>query len=158
MELNELISRFSNTTENQTKAIFSSLFIITNQLQTIFDNNIPEISLKQFMLLTMIRQSNQQLTFTNLGKLLGCSRQNIKKLAYALEKKGFVTITKNNNDVRALAILPTEKLNDYFDNIFITYQNQLHHLFAYYNETEIKQLFTLLMKLYPGIKNLENHT
>ena len=90
--LTELTARFSDTTENQRKAIFSSLFIAANKLQTLFDNHIPQVSLKQFMLLSIVRQSKKPLTFTRLGNILGCSRQNIKKLAEILEKKGFISI------------------------------------------------------------------
>ena len=79
MHLNDLITKFSGTTEYQQKAIFSTLFIATNRLQTLFDSHLPEISLKQFMLLSIVRQSKEPLTFTQSGNLLGCSRQNIKK-------------------------------------------------------------------------------
>ncbi len=84
MNQNDLIKRFSSTTENQEKAVFSTLFIAGNKLQTLFDNHIPQITLKQFMLLSIVRQSKDALTFTQLGNLLGCSRQNIKKLADVL--------------------------------------------------------------------------
>lgn len=55
MNLDDLINKFSSSTENQRKAIFSTLFIAGNKLQTLFDSRIPEISLKQFMLLSIIR-------------------------------------------------------------------------------------------------------
>ena len=64
MNLDDLTKKFSNSTENQRKAIFSTLFIAGNKLQTLFDNHIPEVSLKQFMLLSIVRQSKEQLTFT----------------------------------------------------------------------------------------------
>lgn len=70
-----MIIRFSNTKEGQSKAIFSTLFITGNKLQTLFDR---EIALKQFMLLSILRQSKEQLKFIQLGNLLGCSRENIK--------------------------------------------------------------------------------
>lgn len=54
MTLDDLTAKFSNSTENQRKAIFSTLFIAGNKLQTLFDNHIPEISLKQFMLLSKV--------------------------------------------------------------------------------------------------------
>lgn len=158
MEINDLIQNFSDSTENQCKALFSTLFIAENRLQTIFDNTIPELSLKQFMLLTMVRQSKDHPTFTQLGRLLGCSRQNIKKLALALEKKGFVTIAPCRQDARASSIYPTSKLNDYFENVFTTYQEDLRFLFEVYSEEEIAQLFRLMMKLYKGIENLESKT
>lgn len=156
MNLDDLVTRFSSTTENQTKAIFSTLFIAGNKLQTLFDNHIPEISLKQFMLLSIVRQSKEQLTFTQLGDLLGCSRQNIKKLAVVLMKKGFITIQQSPHDTRAMCICPTEKVNAYFENDFSKYQEELKYLFGVYTDKEIEMLFLLLSKLYTGIENLEN--
>lgn len=155
MNLDDLILKFSSSTENQRKAIFSTLFIAGNKLQTLFDNHIPEISLKQFMLLSIVRQSKEQLTFTQLGDLLGCSRQNIKKLADVLMKKGFITIQQSPHDTRAMCICPTEKVNDYFVNDFFKYQEELKYLFAVYSDKEIETLFILLSRLYAGIENLE---
>lgn len=155
MKLDDLITKFSSTTENQGKAIFSTLFIAGNKLQTLFDNHIPEISLKQFMLLSIVRQSKKQLTFTQLGNLLGCSRQNVKKLAEVLMKKGFITIQQSPYDTRAMCICPTEKVNDYFQNDFSEYQEELKYLFEVYTDKEIETLFILLSKLYAGIENLE---
>lgn len=153
-----LIARFSGTTENQSKAIFSTLFIAGNQLQTLFDNHIPEVSLKQFMLLSIVRQAQEPLTFTQLGNFLGCSRQNIKKLAAVLEKKGFVSIRQSPHDTRAMCICLTKKGNDFFQNDFLKYQKELKYLFEVYTEEEIETLFILLSKLYAGIENLERKT
>ncbi len=155
MNLNDLITRFSDSTENQSKAIFSTLFIAGNKLQTLFDNHIPEVSLKQFMLLSIVRQSKEPMTFTQLGNLLGCSRQNIKKLADVLVKKGFVTTRQSPYDTRAMCICPTEKVDNYFQKDFSEYQEELKYLFEVYTEKEIETLFLLLSKLYSGIENLE---
>lgn len=155
MHLDDLIAKFSGSTENQRKAIFSTLFIAANKLQTLFDNHIPEISLKQFMLLSIVRQSEERLTFTQLGNLLGCSRQNIKKLADQLMKKGFITIRQSPQDTRAMCICPTKKVSDYFAEDFSQYQEELKYLFEVYTDKEIETLFLLLSKLYAGIDNLE---
>lgn len=155
MNLDDLTAKFSSSTEKQSKAIFSTLFIAGNKLQTLFDQHIPEVSLKQFMLLSIVRQSKEQLTFTQLGNLLGCSRQNIKKLANVLVKKGFITIQQSPHDTRAMWICPTEKVSDYFANDFLEYQEELKYLFEVYTDEEIETLFLLLSKLYAGIDNLE---
>jgi len=155
MILDELITKFSGTTENQRKAVFSTLFIAGNKLQTLFDNHIPEISLKQFMLLSIVRQSEEPLTFTQLGNLLGCSRQNIKKLADVLLKKGFITIQQSPSDTRAMCICPKKKADDFFRNDFSVYQKELNYLFEVYTDKEMETLFILLSKLYAGIENLE---
>lgn len=155
MDLNELSRRFSGTTENRRKAIFSTLFIAGNKLQTLFDNHILGVSLKQFMLLSIVRQSDGELTFTQLGNMLGCSRQNIKKLAAVLEKKGFITIQQSPSDTRAMCICPTEKVKFFFENDFAKYQEELKYLFEVYTEEEIATFFYLMTKLYAGIDNLE---
>ena len=158
MNLDDLTARFSGSTESQEKAIFSTLFIAGNKLQTIFDSRIPEVSLKQFMLLSIIRQSKEQLTFTQLGNLLGCSRQNIKKLADVLMKKGFITIQQSPHDIRAMCICPTEKVSEYFANDFLEYQKELKYLFEVYTDEEIETLFILLSKLYAGIEVVIYHS
>lgn len=155
MNLINLNAKFSGSTEDRKKAIFSTLFIAGNKLQTLFDNHIPEISLKQFMLLSVVRQSEEPLTFTQLGNLLGCSRQNIKKLVDVLRKKGFITIQQSPHDTRAMCICPTEKVNDYFINDFSEYQEKLKYLFEVYTDKEIETLFILLSRLYAGIENLD---
>lgn len=155
MKLEDLNTKFSDSTENRRKAIFSTIFIAGNRLQTLFDNRIPQVSLKQFMLLSIVRQSEEPMTFTQLGTLLGCSRQNIKKLADVLMKKGFITIQQSPQDTRAMCICPTEKANNYFEHDFLEYQEELKYLFEVYTEKEIETLFILLSKLYAGIENLE---
>lgn len=158
MELHDLIQRFSGTAEDQKKAIFSTLFIAGNQLQTLFDERIPQVSLKQFMLLSVARQAREPMTFTQLGALLGCSRQNIKKLAEALERKGFVTVRRSPRDRRGLCVCPTEKAEAFFQNEFALYQKELNYLFEVYTEAEVETLFTLLTRLYEGIQRLEEKT
>lgn len=155
MDINDLIQRFSISRESQTKAVFSTIFIAGNRLQTAFDKDIRDVSLKQFMLLTMVHQGKDHLTFTQLGNLLGCSRQNIKKLAYSLKEKGYVTIITSEKDTRAASICPTEKTNDYFDSMSIHHTKRLSLLFKNYNDEEIQQLFILMMKLYEGIDGLD---
>ena len=155
MNIDNLILRFSDTAERQERAIFNTLFVVTNKLQTIFDNHIPQLSLKQFLLLSTVRQSKETMTFTQLGELLGCSRQNIKKIADVLTKKGFVTIQKSPADPRAMCICPTEKADTYFQTDFSKYQEELKYLFEGYTENEVKTLLSLLAMLYKGVENLE---
>ena len=156
MEISELNERYKDSRENQIKAIFATLFIAGNKLQTIFDREYPDITLKQFMLLIMVTQTKEELTFTQLGKLLGCSRQNIKKLAAVLEKKGFVELKQNKRDIRAATILPATKLKKYFDDASELHRQNLDRLFLYFSDEEIQQLFYLLAKLHSCIDRLEN--
>lgn len=157
MELKDLIKNSSCSRKSQQGAIFNSLFIVGNKLQTIFDNHIAELSLKQYMLLSLMAQSKEKLTFTQLGNLLGCSRQNIKKIANLLEKKKFVSIEQNPNDSRAYCLCLTAKAEKFLSNDFMKYRDELNYLFEEYSDEEMNVLFTLLMRLYSGIENLERN-
>lgn len=106
----------------------------------------------------MIRQSEIPLTLTQLGNLLGCSRQNIKKIAESLMKKGYITFVKSSQDSRATCIRITQKANDFYENDFAKYQKDLKYLFDVYSSQEIEALFTLLSKMYSGIENLKAKT
>ena len=155
MKLQELITQFSDTRERQIRGIFANLFILQNKLQTVFDNSSQGITLKQFMLLIMVKQGKEPLTFTQLGELLGCSRQNIKKLADALEKKGFVTISANEKDARAAVITPTPAVEQFFVQAAKQHEEILGALFAQYEDVEIKQLYDGLAKLHGGIEQMK---
>lgn len=155
MRIEELIQKFSHSREKQIKAIFSTLFIAGNRLQTVFDVDASDVTLKQFMLLTMVRNSKEQLTLTQLGELMGCSRQNVKKLAAVLEKKGLVILEQSEKDLRAACIRPTEKMEQYFKSVALSHKQKLGCLFEAYSDQEVEQLFRLLMKLYGGIDTLE---
>lgn len=154
MEIKDLSAKFSATTEDRQKAIFSTLFIAGNRLQTLFDAHIPGLSLKQFMLLSVARHSPAPMTFTDLGRLLGCSRQNIKKLAQVLERKGFISIQPSPSDARALRVVPTKRAEQFFQTEFARYERELQFLFEVYTEEETATLFSLMTRLYEGIDNL----
>lgn len=73
-------------------------------------------------------------------------------------KKGFITVRQSPADTRAMCICPTEKVNNYFDNEFCKYQDELKYLFEVYTDQELETLFILLSRLYAGIENLEKKT
>lgn len=154
MDHQDLIRRFSGTTGDQEKAIFSTLFIVTNRLQTLFDSRIPDITLKQFMLLSIVRQSQTPLSLTRTGQLLGCSRQNVKKLAQTLQAIGFLLLQPDPADPRALCLQATEHADRWFRSEFSVYAKELDSLFSVYTPEEIETLFRLVSRLYAGVDRL----
>lgn len=147
----ELIQRFSHTPVRQGRAVFSMLFILTNRLQTLFDSRIPDVTLKQFMLLSILHQAGTPQTLTELGVLLGCSRQNVKKLAEILQRKGFVAVIRHPRDPRAVALETTERTDRFFGEDFRKYQEELQALFSVYTADELATLFRLLSRMFEGI-------
>lgn len=155
MEIKQLAKKYKDSRLNQAKGIFAQLNIIQNLLQTTFDKTYGVVTLKQFMLMIMVKQStefNEELTLTDYGRLLGCSRQNIKKLAIQLEIKNFVTVKQSKHDPRALAIESRKELHKYFKEVNQENNEILLKLFSIYNDKELGMLYKLLDKLHEGIE------
>ena len=149
MKMDKLFEEYDCDTEHRVQAIFSSIFILQNRMQTAGEKLQTEISLKQWLLLAMTACCPEPRTLTNIGNLMGCSRQNIKKLALTLEKKGFVRLLlKGNNSVR---IELTDKAGQYAEEIGERHSQFLKLLFTDFNEDKIDLLFHLYVKLFVGI-------
>lgn len=156
MNIESLTEAYKSGRDNQQRAIFASLFILGNRLQTSFDKVDPVITVKQFMVLIMVKQVPEKtLDLTSCGELLGCSRQNIKKLAVALEKKELITISRNKKDRRRTDLYLTEKGESYFQLVAKLHDEALHSIFEGYSDDELTNFFIILMKLYSGVENLE---
>lgn len=155
MQPEELFEKYNCDTQHRIQAIFSSIFVLQNRMQTACEKLQTEISMKQWLLLTMTACCPEPRTLTNVGKLMGCSRQNIKKLTLALEKKGFVRLSSGNSN--SVYIELTDKVSEYANEIGDRQLQALKLLFADFSENEIEQLFRLYTKLYSGINRLEKY-
>ena len=155
MKMNELFEAYDCDTQHRVQAIFSSIFVLQNRMQTAGEKLQTEISMKQWLLLAMAECCPKPRTLTNIGNLMGCSRQNIKKLALALEKKGFVRLLLGGNN--SVCIELTDKVNEYAKEMGERHLQSLKLLFADFNEDEIEQLFYLYTKLYMGVERVEKY-
>lgn len=153
--MNELFAQFNCDTQHRMQAIFSSIFVLQNRMQTAGEKLQTEISMKQWLLLAMTESCPEPRTLTNVGNLMGCSRQNVKKLASALEKKGFVHLVLSNNN--AVLIELTGEVRRYAEEIGERHRKALSLLFADFSEEEIERLFSLYAKLYAGLERMENY-
>lgn len=151
-----MIKEFSGKRENEIRGIFSSISILQNRLQTIFDKTDEALTLKQFMLLTMIKYSDKKTTLTHLGNLLGSSRQNVKKLATSLEQKGFITISHEIDNKKNTSLSLTQKAEDYADKVSALHTEKLNGIFSDYSDEEIHLFYQLITKLYAGVEREEN--
>ncbi len=137
------------------QAIFSSIFVLQNRMQTAGDKLQTKITMKQWLLLAMIECFQEPPTLTDIGNLMGCSRQNVKNLALALEKNDFVRLHfGSNNSVR---VELTENVKRYAEEIGIRQEKAFNLLFEDFSNDEIEQLFLLYAKLYSGIERVETY-
>ena len=153
--MNESFEQFNCDTTHRMQAIFSSIFVLQNRMQTAGEKLQTKISMKQWLLLAMTACCPEPRTLTNIGNLMGCSRQNVKKLALALEKKGFVHLQLSNNN--SVLVELTEEVQRYTKEIGERQMKALSLLFSDFSEEEIEQLFFLYSKLYTGLERVENY-
>ncbi|HPF44529.1 MAG TPA: MarR family transcriptional regulator [Syntrophomonadaceae bacterium] len=130
--------------------IFGTIFTLSNKLQAIGDKFDKNITIKQWLLLVTVSKFQEPPTISEAANYVGYSRQNAKRMAAALEERGFVTITKDKNDARALRIALTPKCQEYFAG---REQRELEFL---------KELFLgfdaeLTAGFYQGLTKLENN-
>jgi DNA-binding MarR family transcriptional regulator len=94
-------------------AVFAMIFMLSNRLQTIGDSFFTEVSTKQwFVLLILQIMDGYSPTLNELSDAIGSSHQNVKQLVLKLENKGYVEISKDDEDARRLRIKATSKTNE----------------------------------------------
>lgn len=157
MDIETLMKKIVVDDESRKQAIFANLFVMQNKLQTACDKLDPELTMKQWLLLALAESIDETITLTKLGELMGCSRQNVKKLAIALEKKGFVQIEKNEKDSRATYLLTKDKVEEYSERVRDMQIKVLELLFKDFTEKEVEQLFSGIMKLNRGIESVRDY-
>lgn len=98
-----------------TAYLFGSMFLIANRLQTLGDKYLQEITMKQWLLLMMIHTTDrEQPSVTEIAKLIGSSRQNVRKMVEVLAAKGYVALAQGVQDRRNLSVALTPKTQRFF--------------------------------------------
>ena len=154
--MNELYEQFAGSPLAQMQAVFASIFILGNRIQTAYEKEQHDITMKQWLMLTMLGECPKPQTLTNIGTYMGCSRQNTKQLAMALSKKGYVRLilgTQNSVNIEL-----TEKVAEYEIKMGERSEVVLRLLFSEFSEEEMSQFYQLFKKLYKGVELFEKGT
>lgn len=138
------------------KFIFGCIFLFANKLQTIGDRFDKDITMKQWLLIICILNSKEgPPTLSEAGEFMGCSRQNVKKLALNLEAKGLIDINTDSKDTRSVKLTITEKCVAFFkkrensENAFIA------ELFKDLSKSDVNNLYIAFSKLLVTITKMD---
>ncbi|MCX7749851.1 MAG: MarR family transcriptional regulator [Clostridia bacterium] len=140
------------------KFIFGSLFLLANKLQVIGDQYLgkDDMTTKQWFLTIMISQFGDNYpTLSEVAKLIGSSRQNVKQLALKLQEKDFLRIEKDEDDARATRLKLTEKCRQFWEKRQHQDDEFLSELFKNFTQEEIDILCSGFNKLFEKIKHIE---
>ncbi len=96
--------------------IYGMLFSLSNRIQTIGDKEFTDITMKQHFLMVALEIFENPPTLKQMADLIGCSYQNVKRMAEHLQKKEYLNIIQDCNDKRKLLLLSTGKLEKMADS------------------------------------------
>lgn len=88
--------------------IFATTFTLANRLQMVMDQDLEEITCKQWFVMTSLGLFDEAPTLKELAKACDSSHQNTKQIVLKLAEKNFVRIEKDSEDGRALRIYLAE--------------------------------------------------
>lgn len=94
--------------------IFGTIFTLSNRLQVLGDEFDRNITTKQWLFMVGVSRFKEPPTISEVANFIGYSRQNAKRIASALHETGYITISKDRNDARALRIKLNPKCVEYF--------------------------------------------
>lgn len=155
MDMMETFEAFNTDDTSRREALFTSIFVLENRMQTACERIQTRITMKQWLLLTSASCFSEPPTLTDVGKLMGCSRQNVKKLALALEEKGFIRLIPGSNN--SIHIELTDEVRKYSSEVGERQKKTLGLLFSSFSEDEVITLFSLFSKLYSGVESVEEY-
>jgi len=90
---------------------FRLVIVLAQELRTLMDQRLlpSGLTTQQAALLTIIEMMGRPPTMTEAARKLAMSHQNVKQLAVALERKGFLEIVPDENDARSKRMQTTRK-------------------------------------------------
>lgn len=138
------------------KLLFSGVFVQENRLHAIMDRYLKEVTCKQWLVMIVADAYDAPPDLSTLAKMLGCTRQNIKKLAVSLERAGYVVLEPSEKDRRSLCVRITENGRKIIDNSKNLEEKVHGSLFRDFTDSEIVEYFRLSCKMMKGFGYLED--
>lgn len=139
------------------RLLFAFVFINENKLQTIFDRYQDGVTSKQWLLLAIASSFKMPPALTDVGEAMGCSRQNVKKIAVILEQKGYVKLVKDTSDGRSLRITMTEKFEEFSKQSEEYNAEVLDVVFREFSKEQLENFYESTEKLGRGIEALDTY-
>lgn len=124
--------------------VYGLLFSLSNRIQTIGDKDLKDITIKQHFLMIALGMFDNPPTLKEMGDLIGCSYQNVKRMTEQLQKKGYLHIVQDQKDKRKLLLVSTGKLEESADH---TSEMNARFMEILYRDIEEQALETTVMTL-----------
>lgn len=128
---------------------YATLFSVTNKLQVKGDQFMQDLTSRQYMaMLAAAHLKEGETTLNNIAKKLGTTKQSVKHLITAIEKKGYVVTVPSEQDKRAVNV----KITDIGLQVMMECSERSLKFFAdvfqRFTTEDLEILWSLLKKMY----------
>jgi DNA-binding MarR family transcriptional regulator len=138
--------------------IFGSIFTLSNKLQILGDRLDERLTVKQWLFLAgVLRCESEAPTLSEIAACIGSSRQNVKKMALILEKRGFVSMNKDDRDSRMVRVSLSEACKEHLKQREGIELKFISEVFRDFNEEELSALSDAIGKLDHNIHIMEQN-
>jgi DNA-binding MarR family transcriptional regulator len=134
---------------------FRLVLIVANMLRSVLDRRLADddLTTQQATILTVARVHGAP-SLKQCAAAIGTSHQNVKQLALALERKGFLRIVPDAEDGRVRRLVTTKKNERYWATRDGADHEVILRAFAELSAAEARELFRLLAKVRAGADTL----
>lgn len=137
--------------------VFGAIFSLANRLQSLGDKIDKNITVKQWFFIAVVAMTNSNPSIGEISKLIGTSRQNVKKMALLLKKQGFVLIEEDKEDKRISRIILTDKCFEYFETRESIEEEFIKSLFYGFSQKNVDDLSDSITLLINNLEKMENN-
>ena len=128
--------------------MYGLLFSLSNRMQAIGDQAFEDITMKQHFLMVVLHMlGGEAPTLTETAQLVGCSYQNVKRMADQLQRRGYLLIQPDAQDRRKQRLVATDK----FEQLGARTQAQgeafMRQLFQGISEMQLQNAVETLTKM-----------
>lgn len=125
-----------------------------NRFQAVADSTMKEVSWKQFFAIICINLCKDKPTVKELAEIMGSSHQNVKQILLKLEKKGFASITIDENDKRKQRIELTDYCSDFCKKNDEITMCIMKKMFTGISEEQLQVTIQTILQIEDNLKNL----
>lgn len=127
---------------------FRTLLHLATRLRTAMDSRLREdgLTTQQAALITVVEAAGSP-SLSEVAEALACSRQNVKQLAGALHRKGFLELRTAPDDARVTRLTATRRSRDYWAARDTSDVDTVTSWFSGLDPTELRALLESLQRV-----------
>ncbi len=131
---------------------FRLVLVLAQRLRTLMDQRLSAdgLTTQQAVLITIVEALGRP-TLTQAAAAMGSTHQNVRQVAAALERKGFLVLEPDDADRRVKRLRVTARSAEYWPGRSLADQRHVLDWFSGLSAAEAGQLFDLLLRVHERV-------